>query len=350
MNIYPEGLPAPVRWDANARERRARSSIPGRPEARQRSAYRLLDVSAEWVYSAEQMAVWRPWFQETLSFGLQWFTASLPGYGGWLDRPARYRPNTLKLEHIASGIYRVSIDLEVRQARIVPPPIPPEVDPYFAYVVLLVHGNFDDEDSTTALIDSSSYADHKTLAAGMEISALDSLFGGSSLRIADRGAVGAYWSGPRFVRPSGTPFTIETRFKPITKVASTETPLLFRLDNNVGANVAMVSQYSTGGVIELRDDNTAFQDFAYTADSAGWVSVAMTGDESNVSRWFLQGTQVYAGAASTSVTSGGFFMGGHAGSTFQSILCYMAELRVTIGVARYLSNYTPAVTPFPNSA
>lgn len=115
MHAYPDSLPAPARWDATPRERRrSRSTLPGLPATRSRSRDRILDVSAEWVYTAAHMAVWRPWFDGTISLGLQWFEATLPGRGGWVTRIARYRPSTLRLDHIARGIYRVRIDLEVR--------------------------------------------------------------------------------------------------------------------------------------------------------------------------------------------------------------------------------------------
>lgn len=114
MIIYPASLPAPARWDMTPRERRAKSVMPGLPAARRRTSSRLLDVQAEWVYRPEHMAVWRPWFDDDLMLGLKWFRASLPGYGGWIVREARYRPNTLRLQHIANGIYRVAIQLEVR--------------------------------------------------------------------------------------------------------------------------------------------------------------------------------------------------------------------------------------------
>lgn len=112
--IYPASLPVPARWDAVPRERRALSAIPGLPGTRVRGRDRITDAEAEWVYTPEHMAVWRPWYSDDIVLGQKWFVASLPGPGGFVDRLVRFRTETLRLEHAARGIYRVSATMEVR--------------------------------------------------------------------------------------------------------------------------------------------------------------------------------------------------------------------------------------------
>ena len=118
MDSYPASLPSPAALQYVRRERRAVSEIPGLTAARARSRELIRDARAEWVYSPEQMAIWKAWFDDTLKLGLCTFSVALPVRGGWQTLAVRYRTETVRLEHQAHGIYRVQASLEV-SARIV---------------------------------------------------------------------------------------------------------------------------------------------------------------------------------------------------------------------------------------
>lgn len=124
ISYYPSALPAPLKWDMVPRERRARSGIDGKPATRNRQRDRIVDVQAQWLYTPEQMAVWVPWFETTLVLGLCWWYARLPGPGGWQLRVVHYRTETIRREHVAKGIYRISATLEQRGRFQAPPVLP----------------------------------------------------------------------------------------------------------------------------------------------------------------------------------------------------------------------------------
>lgn len=114
--VYPSALPGPsAGWAAVLRERAARSSLPGDPQARRRWRDRIADVtSATWHYSAAEMAIWREWWHETLVDGQLWFSKEAPGPGGWVDRVMRFRPASVRVQPLGNGICRVTAQLEVR--------------------------------------------------------------------------------------------------------------------------------------------------------------------------------------------------------------------------------------------
>ncbi len=175
--VYPATLPPPsAGWTAVLRDRAARSSIPGMPQARRRWRDQVVDVTAgSWVYSGAEMATWREWFSNTLVDGQLWFAAELPGAGGWLDRVLRYRPASLRVQPLGAGHCRVSAQLEVR-GRSEPPRV--AGDEHYANVLYLFDGQVDDEGR---LIDHSSYAGRWSMPSGVSASSNFGRFGRSIL-------------------------------------------------------------------------------------------------------------------------------------------------------------------------
>ena len=112
--VYPDALPGPAPATASPRPRRAESSLDGPVQARARQR----DVAGaqrqlSWVYTADEMAIWREWYDTTLSSGRFWFIAYLPGVGG-LDRPKLVRYLTVSEALLGGGLYRVTATLELR--------------------------------------------------------------------------------------------------------------------------------------------------------------------------------------------------------------------------------------------
>lgn len=118
--LYPAALPAVAKWEGEAMERRAGSTLPGKTLVRGRWHDRLMDVQAEWVYSVAQMAVWRRWFDQDLVQGLRWFGMKTPGQGGPQVRVVRFRRETLRIEPLGSGWHRVTALMKVRGLSMVP--------------------------------------------------------------------------------------------------------------------------------------------------------------------------------------------------------------------------------------
>jgi len=111
---YPTGLPAPHRWAAVPRERRASSTLPGNASHRPRTRDALQDIEATWFYSAAEMAAWVAWYDTTLLYGQRWFAMRAPGVGGFADRVLRFRTGSVRREAFPRGNFRVSAQVEQR--------------------------------------------------------------------------------------------------------------------------------------------------------------------------------------------------------------------------------------------
>jgi hypothetical protein len=113
--VYPAGLPRMQLWPTVPRERRAMSGGEGIKAApRARSRDRIADIDAQWFYKPAHMAVWAPWYEDTLLNGTRWFAINAPGPGGWMQRVCRYRTGTVRREALPGGHWRVTAQLEQR--------------------------------------------------------------------------------------------------------------------------------------------------------------------------------------------------------------------------------------------
>lgn len=111
---YPTTLPPPSQWQGVPRERRAASGLPGNTQLRNRTRDAMHDIDAQWFYTSAEMTIWRAWYETTLLDGMLWFAATAPGPGGWVQRVAKFRTKTLKLEYVGNGVYRVSAQVQQR--------------------------------------------------------------------------------------------------------------------------------------------------------------------------------------------------------------------------------------------
>lgn len=117
--VYPAELPGPMPGGFEPRPRRRTSPLEGplQQRAHQRDAAGMASQYA-YIYTAEQMAVWRDWYRDTLLDGRRWFVHSLPGAGGMVSRVVRYR--SVQQQLLGSGIYRVSAGFEQRGSSLQP--------------------------------------------------------------------------------------------------------------------------------------------------------------------------------------------------------------------------------------
>ena len=80
-----------------------------------------------------------------------------------------------------------------------------------------------------------------------------------------------------------------------------------------------------------------------------WTHLALVRSGTTVTI-FVNGIASATGSYPTSYTLGGKYFGnGGNDNPYQYIRGYLDELRVTKGVARYTSNFTPPTAPFPNN-
>lgn len=224
------------------------------------------------------------------------------------------------------------------------PPTPSSAshDPYFASVVLLAH--FDNN-----FTDSSSFG-HSVTQFGspnaLTTSSTQSQFGGFSC-FSTNASHGALWNSSADFGLGTGDYTIECSLY-FTSIATAQEFIDFR----TAANQPRPTLYFNSA------DNT-FRFFSSNADriisatsimsTNAWKRFALV-RHSAVTTMYFEGTATGStfadteNCATTSIT----FMNAFNAAAVGVNNGYMDELRVTKGVARYLSNYTPATAPFPN--
>lgn len=209
------------------------------------------------------------------------------------------------------------------------------VDTDFDKVALLLHA--DGANGSTTFTDSSATPKTVTAYNGAVISTTESKFGGSSL----------YFSGPTShlrVAPESafaigtSDFTLECWVN-YSSYAGARPLGLFN-----GAT-GVVQMYIAGGAlgVETRD---AYGGAAGSIPLNEWVHLAVA-RASSVVRSFINGTKVYeytdSGSLATpaQVNINQYGNGGGSGGTG-----YIDDVRVTIGLARYVANFTPPTEAF----
>jgi len=220
-----------------------------------------------------------------------------------------------------------------------------ETDPYRSQVSLLLHG--DGTNGSTTIVDSSPSPKAVTAVGNAQISTAQSKFGGAS--IAFDGS-GDYLSAtPNACYAFGTgDFTVETWVYP------TSFPSAYRTIAATRGPAGVVTGWSwsvaSNGTFAFYTNG-----FAYSGTATGavplnaWTHVAMVRSNGSF--------QVYAGgvsnrpAGSVSITNdftNQTLWIGAIGGTQDPFTGYIDDLRITKGVARYTSNFTPPTAPFPD--
>ena len=215
-------------------------------------------------------------------------------------------------------------------------------DPDFANVSLLLHG--DGTNGSTTIIDSSPSPKTVTAVGDAQISTAQSKFGGSSIAFDGSGDYLTMTS--QAAMSFGTDdFTIETWARLTTSTGnyqfiidarnSTQTvPWLLTVDPNNKIYFFYGATLITNASITYGQ----WQHYAVTR-SAGVIRVFIDGIADTVTATYTSainaGVQSRIGSA---WDAAGFYLNG-----------YIDDLRITRGVARYVSNFTPPTAPFPDA-
>ena len=227
------------------------------------------------------------------------------------------------------------------------------VDPYYSNVVLLLHA--DGANGSTSIVDSSGTPKTVSTNGNAVISTTQSKFGGSSLVF---GGVGDYLTIPyssEFDFGLGN-FTIETWIYRTGVNANTSRVWGANGDffNNVDISINGSGQLSSYGTT----DGTTWN--AWAAHTIGlitanqWVHIAVVRNGGTVTA-YINGT----GVTLTSALGSSVLTNGAGGAAFRSIggqttpdrglAGYIDDFRVTKGIARYTSTFTPPTAPFPDA-
>lgn len=223
----------------------------------------------------------------------------------------------------------------------------PATDPDFASVRILCH--FDGTNGSTTYTNVPGAPATLTAtgaATTTSISTAQSVFGGASLFTP--GTSGRYVSivlgSPSFATSD---FTIEFRVY-TTSLASNINPVDFRPPSSNGIHPTF-RILTTGELIYYVNSADRITSSAGVISTNTWYAVAVS-RVSGTTRLFLNGTQVGSSYTDSNnyVSTGGKIGEGAFGGV-GLLNGYVDEFRVTIGVGRYSSTYTPATSAFPNS-
>ena len=337
---YPPNLPNPTRALHSPKRRVSESDIPGPASYSRREADYAGTMDVEFFMNSVEAALFYSWWKDDLVYGGCWFNCSWPAM-----RPGRlvcqFKTEPV-ITHVFNGAYRYSAQVQVRGAS----EVVESFDPLWGNVVLLMrfNSNFIDEKGHAFSADGTSF-----VSPGKWGQAVD--LGGAAVTGGGGNVVYSNSSNTDWYLDSGD-FAIEGWVK--NNATNNNRPrTLVRL-----ARAADDWDYLSVGINETGDVwafsyptgvNTSSGASGNTAASIGsYQHVALT-RQGSVYRLFVDGTQV------TSVTNAYLRPStpvlcyiGNSRRSFVDALCgEIDEVRITEGVARYTSNFTPPAGEFP---
>ena len=343
---YPSSLPGPMPGSFAPRPRRAASPLEGplQQRGRQRDAAGLASQYT-YVYTPEQMAAWLAWYRSTLIDGRRWFAHTLPGRGGMAARVVRYLDVSQQL--LGAGIYRVTASFEQRGASLLPQE---SGDPYFANVLILLHG--DGADGETNIVDHSVYQrDPVTEGDGaLKLSTAQSKFGGSSLAN----------TATDFLRYAAADFdwgdedfTIEGWVYPTTIDATLRCWTGYGDDGGIGVGFAYEVSTGIGARFSFGTGADRYSAIGPALATNQWQFIALVRD-GGVIRQYVNGVQVASAACAGSMYVATIYphVYLHRRYTADEIWTgYTDDFRVTRGVCRYPGGtpFSPPAAAFPNN-
>jgi hypothetical protein len=220
----------------------------------------------------------------------------------------------------------------------------PVVDPDFSSVSLLLH--MDGSNGSTTFADSSSAARTATRFGNAQISTAQSKFGGAAGLFDGNGDYITFT--PATALQFNADFTIECW----VRTASTADMILGSSLSDSNTQIFRLNEAASGGLSFYLNGTAVFAATAAGITTNTWHHLAISRSGSST-RMFVDGAQ--KGSTNTSWSGtfrmdviGTFFFNGSrlAGYDFNG---YIDDPRITKGVARYTTNFTPPTAPFPDA-
>ncbi len=218
-------------------------------------------------------------------------------------------------------------------------------DPYWADVVLLLSCN--GTDGSTSIADSSTFARTGTGNSTLALSTTRSKYGSASIKVTRRDPGGLVF-GPHadFARANNEPWTMECWVYVVNSENFTSAPvLMYWLDNNSVADA--VSVYGLTPQIDIATSGAGGPS-PTTVSKNAWHHIAITNDGTTETLW-INGASAGSFARSIGASATGtIYVGGFTGSgSADTTEVYIDDVRVTKGVARYTTTFTPPTAELP---
>lgn len=224
-------------------------------------------------------------------------------------------------------------------------PAPPAGDPYWNNVSLLLPLN--GTVGSTLVQDFSQYAQNKTIAQDFSYSTNNPKFGSSSLEATTTDCEIPNYTGNQFNRQVGEAFTIEffVRWEN-SSYNSTATPAYLEYyDNNFPSQGIVVAKYTnTNNELIFRFDSTLHY---LPMNNGAWNHIAIVLEDNDDYTVYINGIASATGNYPVAIADSQFRIGSVAGGGAYPCESYIDEFRVTQGIARYTSNFTPPTEAFP---
>ena len=213
-------------------------------------------------------------------------------------------------------------------------------DPSYGSVSLLLPGN--GANGSTTILDYSRTPNTITVVGNARISTAQSKFGGSSIYLDGTGDWLTAPNSAAFQFGTGD-FTVEM-WVYTANLAAFQTLMDVRAADTASAWALFID--NTGKPYWY--DASGSQTSSTAISSNTWTHLAVSRSGTTL-RMFLAGTQVYSGANSNSQNATGTVRVGVNVPNTVTYTGYIDDLRITKGVARYTTTFTPPAAAFPTS-
>ena len=207
------------------------------------------------------------------------------------------------------------------------------VDPQYGSVSLLLHGN--GTNGSTTITDSSRFANTVTAVGNAQISTTQSKFGGASIAFDGTGDYVQLLNSDLLAFGTGD-YTIEM--------------WIYGTDNATGRRVIEFSGNGEGNfavagtTIQYYNGTTNVSSGSSVIVGNSWQHIALS-RAAGTTRVYVDGIVRISQAAPLSTSQRSLYISGLNAVPFVG---YIDDLRITKGVARYTSNFTPPAAPFPD--
>jgi len=222
-------------------------------------------------------------------------------------------------------------------------------DPAFANVSLLLQGA--GANGSTTIVDSSPTPTTVTAEGDAQISTAQSKFGGASIAFDGNGDRVAVANNAALNFGTGD-FTVECWVRSVLPLTSYNLRYAHICGKGNGIVASTYSLVFYQSKILFISNSSFAKVGTSTLTNNTWYHFAASRSGSTL-KLFVDGVEEYSGTDTTNYTSSASFNAGDRQALDQNnqypLDGYIDDLRITKGVARYTSSFTPPTAPFPDA-